>query len=83
MTTTPAPVAPALPTATGKAAESPSTLLSLVAQPLGGILAFGLGVASFIQPSLHSGLGTPFGVALIVGGLGVYHVTINTVSLAN
>jgi hypothetical protein len=40
-------------------------------------------VASFIQPSLHAGLGTPFGVALIVGGLGVYHVTINTVSTAS
>ena len=83
MTTTLAPVTSAPPAATGKATSSPSTLLSLIAQPLGGILAFGLGVASFIQPSLHAGLGTPFGVALIVGGLGVYHVTINTVSTAS
>ena len=40
-------------------------------------MAFGLGVASFVVPSLHTGLGTPFGIALIVGGLGVYHITVN------
>jgi hypothetical protein len=73
--TTPTPV----PVATSPTAGA-SAFLSLVVQPLGGILAFGLGVASFLQTNLHAGLGTPFGIALIVGGLGVYHTTVNPIS---
>jgi hypothetical protein len=54
-------------------AASVQSLLS----PAGGIMAFGLGVASFVVPSLNKGLGVQLGVALIIGGLGVFHVTIN------
>jgi hypothetical protein len=54
-----------------------STTSKYLTKPLGGLLSFGLGVASFPVHALHAGLGTPFGVALIVAGLGVYHVTVN------
>ncbi len=54
-----------------------SRVQKLVLQPLGGLLAFGLGVASFPVPALHQGLGTAFGVALIVAGLTAYHLTVN------
>lgn len=49
-----------------------------VSKPLGGLLAFGLGICGFAVPALH-GLGTPFSTALIVAGLGIYHVTVGAV----
>ena len=53
-----------------------SSNLRAFSRPLGGLLAFGLGVAGFAAPALHD-LGQTFSTALIVAGLGVYHVSVN------
>ena len=53
-----------------------SSSIRAFSRPLGGLLAFGLGVAGFAAPALHD-LGQTFSTALIVAGLGVYHVSVN------
>ena len=50
-----------------------------LSKPLGGLLAFGLGIAGFAVPALH-GLGTPFSTALIVAGIGAYGLSVGAVS---
>ena len=67
-------------TTSSTSSGTPSISSRFLGKPLGSLLAFGLGVASFPVPALHAGLGTPFGVALIVAGLGGYHVTVNGVT---
>lgn len=57
-----------------------NTVLGVIAQPAGGLLAFGLGVATFVVPDLHAGLGTQLGIALIIAGLGVFHVTVSNIA---
>lgn len=60
-------------------AATVSSVVSAAAQPLGGLLAFGLGICGFAVPALH-GLGVPLSTALIIAGLGVYHITVNAPS---
>ena len=50
-----------------------------LSKPLGGLLAFGLGICGFAVPALH-GLGTPFSTALIVAGIGAYGLSVGAVS---
>ena len=46
-----------------------------LSKPLGGLLAFGLGVAGFCVPAMHS-LGSNLSTALIVAGLGAYGISL-------
>lgn len=57
-----------------------NNLLGVFAQPAGGLLAFGLGVATFVVPDLQKGLGTQLGIALIIAGLAVFHVTVSNIA---
>ena len=50
-----------------------------LSKPLGGLLAFGLGICGFAVPALH-GLGTPFSTALIVAGIGAYGLSVGAVN---
>lgn len=52
-----------------------SAFLSLIAQPLGGLLAFGLGVAGLAYTGLH--MTQQLSIALIIAGLAVFHVTVS------
>ncbi len=55
--------------------------ISSASRPFGGLLAVGIGISGFAAPAMH-GLGVPFSTALIVAGLGIYHVTVNGTSTA-
>lgn len=57
-----------------------NALLATYGQPVGGLLAFGLGVATFVVPDLQKGLGTQLGIALIIAGLAVFHVTVSNIA---
>lgn len=49
-----------------------------IAQPMGGVMAFGLGIAGLAVSPLH--MTQQLAIGLIVSGLAVFHVTVSNIT---
>lgn len=51
-----------------------------IGQPVGALMAIGLGIASFLNTSLEKGIGPQLAIGLIVAGFAVFHVTVSNIA---